>query len=190
MATFGTLGNGGIIVPALTLALYASPDEYIGTVSALSLSSRFLGGSVGTTVYFNVFNGQISKKLPAYIAQAAIAAGLSPKTATAYVTAVLADPTGKAAAAIGGVTPAILGTAQLATQWAFVDSLRYVWYTSIPFGIISCVCCLFLPNIRQYMTNRVAVVSPIPSLISKSAMENANSQMLGHPLIHRIRRCK
>lgn len=159
LGTFSTLGNGAIIVPALTLALYASPDKYIGTVSALSLSSRFLGGSVGTSIYFNVFNGQISKKLPAYIAQAAIAAGLSPASAQSYVAAVVADPTGKMAAAIQGVTPAILGTAQLATQWAYADSLKYVWYTSIPFGVVSCVCCLFLPNIRRYMTNRVAVVS-------------------------------
>ena len=159
LGTFGTFGNGAIIVPALTLALYASPDEYIGTVGALSLSSRFLGGSVGTSIYFNVFNENVNKKLPAYIAKAAIAAGLPSTSVTAYVTAVLADPTGKMAAAVKGVTPAILGTAQLATQWAYADSLKYVWYTSIPFGVISCICCLFLPNIGRYMTNRVAVVS-------------------------------
>lgn len=157
--TFGTFGNGAIIVPALTLALFASPDEYIGTVGALSLSSRFLGGSVGTSIYFNIFNANINKKLPAYIAKAAIAAGLPPTSTTAYVTAILADPTGKMAAAVKGVTPAILGTAQLATQWAFADSLKYVWYTSIPFGVIACICCLFLPNIGRFMTNRVAVVS-------------------------------
>jgi hypothetical protein len=32
-------------------------------------------------------------------------------------------------------------------------------YTTIPFGIISVLCCLALPNIKKYMTNRVAVVS-------------------------------
>ena len=52
--TFASFGNGAIVVPSLTLALYAAPDNYIGTVGALSLSSRFLGGSVGTAIFFNV----------------------------------------------------------------------------------------------------------------------------------------
>lgn len=46
MATLDSFGIGAIIVPSLTLALYACPDEYIGTTAALSLTTRFLGGSV------------------------------------------------------------------------------------------------------------------------------------------------
>lgn len=46
MATLDSFGVGAIIVPSLTLALYACPDEYIGTTAALSLTTRFLGGSV------------------------------------------------------------------------------------------------------------------------------------------------
>ena len=80
MATFSAFGNGALVVPALTLALFAAPDEFIGTVGALSLSVRFLGGSIGTAIYFNVFNTQLTKNLPTYVAQAAVKAGASQDT--------------------------------------------------------------------------------------------------------------
>lgn len=158
MATFAAFGNGALVVPALTLALYACPDEFIGTTGALSLASRFLGGSIGTAIYFNVFNTQITSNIPS-IGMAAVEAGLPTASAEAFVGALLSGSQ-TAVMAVPGVTEAVLAAATLATQWAYADALKYVWYTTIPFGVISTVCCLFLPNIRKYMTNRVAVVSP------------------------------
>jgi hypothetical protein len=158
MSTFAAFGNGAIVVPALTLALYGSPDEYIGTTSALSLSSRFLGGSIGTAIYFNVFNTRLKARLPLYVGNAAVSAGLSQAQVPALVMALTSlDPT--TASQVQGATPAVLKAAQYALQWAYADSLRYVWYVSIPFGVVATICCLFLPNIRRFMTNKVAVVS-------------------------------
>ena len=159
MATFSSFGIGAIIVPALSVALYACPDRFIGTTAALSLSSRFLGGSVGTTVYFNIFNTKISSKLPKYVATAAVEAGLPIGSAMSFVEALLGPGGASAAEAVPGVTPQILGAAGIATRWAYADSLAFVWYTTIAFGGISMICCLFLPNIRRFMTDRVAVVS-------------------------------
>lgn len=51
MATLDSFGIGAIIVPSLTLALYACPDAYIGTTAALSLTTRFLGGSVSAAPF-------------------------------------------------------------------------------------------------------------------------------------------
>ncbi|KAL2064448.1 hypothetical protein VTL71DRAFT_4942 [Oculimacula yallundae] len=158
MATLCSLGIGAIIVPALTVALYACPDRYIGTTAALSLSSRFLGGSVGTAIYFNIFNTKIKSKLPTYVATAAVGAGLPAGSAMQFVGALLGPGGGgRAAAAIPGATTQVLQAAGLATRWAYADSLAYVWYTTIAFGVISIVCCAFLPNIRRFMTDRVAV---------------------------------
>lgn len=67
----------------------------------------------------------------------------------------------------------------MARQWAFADALKYVWYTTIPFGIISFIACLFLPNIKKYMTNRVAVVS----LNGTFTRESALTLCVGHPLV-------
>ena len=54
-------------------------------------------------------------------------------------------------------------------------------YTTIPFGIISVLCCLALPNIKKYMTNRVAVVSVLLPSEQASTEQNANFGA-GYPL--------
>lgn len=165
MATISTFGIGAIIVPALTVVLYACPDAYIGTTAALSLAVRFLGGSVGTTIYYNIFNTQIQTKLPAYIGAAAAKAGLPKADLMAFVGA-FATQGPKAASAVPGSSPSIIAAAALAERWAFADSLKYVWYATLPFSVICMICCLFFPNIRKYMTNRVAVVSLLPRLFT------------------------
>lgn len=159
MAALSAFGIGGIVVPALTVVLYAAPDDYIGTVAALSLSVRFLGGSVGTTIYYNIFNTKIMTLLPQYIATAAIKAGLPMADLEEFVVAFAETEPG--AAELPGVTPQVISASSLAVRWAYTDSLKNVWYATIPFSVICIICCVFLPNIKKYMTNRVAVVSHI-----------------------------
>lgn len=161
MATFDSFGIGALVVPALTLALYACPDRYIGTTAALSLSVRFLGGSIGTTIYYNIFHSQIQTLLPEYVGKAAIGAGLAENEVLPFIEA-LSLPTGaeQALMKIPGINMQIIEQGVMALRWAYADSVKYVWYATIPFGIICIICCCFLPNIRKFMTDRVAVVSP------------------------------
>jgi MFS family permease len=174
-ATLSALGIGGVIVPALTVALYACPDEYIGTTAALSLAVRFLGGSIGvsilccsfklfidispnqTSVYYNIFNSRFTERFPAYVGKAAVQAGLPTDEVVAFIQALASDPTGAAALKVPGVTVAILQAAGVQAQWALVDSLKGVWYASIGVGSVCVIASALLPNIRKYMTNRVAV---------------------------------
>lgn len=156
MATFSAFGNGALVVPALTLAFYAAPDEFVGTVGALSLSVRFLGGSIGTAIYFNVFLNQFSTNLLNYVGAAAVQNGADQALTVELVKAYASQVPG-AAAMVPGATQAMVAATQYASQWAYAESLKYVWYTTIPFGVISCVCCAFLPNIRQFMTSKIAV---------------------------------
>lgn len=165
MATLAAFGNGAIVVPALTLALYACPDEYVGTTAALSLAVRFLGGSVGTAIYFNIFNNKIMTNLPGLVVPAAVQAGLAEENAVPFVMALAAPNFQQVVQSVPGVTQAIISAGIYARQQAFAESCKYVWYTTIPFGILSIIACLFLPNIKKYMTNRVAVVSSYQSLV-------------------------
>lgn len=178
MATLAAFGNGAMVVPALTLALYACPDEHIGITTALSLSSRFIGGSVGTTIYFTIFNNKITEILPTALVGAAVAAGAPKESLMSFVQAMASPAFDLLAPMVPGITPEMVSAVTLARQWAFADALKYVWYTTIPFGIISFIACLFLPNIRRYMTNRVAVVSNYASRIPLFTNNG-----LGHPLI-------
>lgn len=104
---------------------------------------------------YNVFVTKLTKKLPALAAEYAIGAGLPLADAKAFITILLTEPTKIATAP--GFSLTVLAGAQEGIRWAYAESLRYVWYTSIPFGIAAIICCIFLPSTAKYQTNRVAV---------------------------------
>jgi hypothetical protein len=155
---FGTIagfGVGGVLVPSATVALICVPDAYLATTAALSLSIRTVGGSIGYTIYYNIFVNKLTSALPAKVAQYATDAGLSSADATGFVTTFLTAPANITTAP--GYTPAIAAAATIGSRWAYAEALKFVWYTSIPFGVLAVVACIFLPSIKSYQTNRVAV---------------------------------
>lgn len=145
-----------MLFETLNCISYAAPDEFVGTVGALSLSVRFLGGSIGTSIFFNVFNNKFAANFPKYVGEAAVRSGADKAIATNLVLAYASGVAG-APAKVAGVTDAMLAATQYASQMAFAESLKWVWITTIPFGIVSCICCVCLPNIRKFMTSKIAV---------------------------------
>ncbi|KAH7093263.1 major facilitator superfamily domain-containing protein [Paraphoma chrysanthemicola] len=150
-------GVGGVIVPAATVAMLVCPDALITTAAALSLSIRTVGGSIGYSIYYNIFATKLETNLPKYVAEYAIKAGLPLSSATQFVTLFLTAPKELATTPIAGMTPAVIAGATKGTQWAFSQSLKYVWFTSIAFGAMAIVCTILLPSTKKYQTNRVAV---------------------------------
>lgn len=99
---------------------------------------------------------KISPALPAYVASYAAAAGLPLTSTKSFVTFFLTDPTALATAKIPGMTAAVVQAAPLGSRTAYAENLKYVWYTSIPFGVVSIMPSIFPPSIDKYMTNRIA----------------------------------
>ncbi|KAH0829233.1 putative major facilitator superfamily transporter [Fonsecaea pedrosoi] len=155
LGTIASFGVGGILVPAATVALIVVPDSLLATTAALSLSIRTVGGSIGFTIYYNIFVNKLNTQLPKQIAKYAIKAGLPAADATEFVTMFLAAPANITQAV--GYTPQALAGATLGERWAYAESLKWVWVTSIPFGVLAIITCFFIPNIKKYQTNRVAV---------------------------------
>ncbi|KAI4944058.1 hypothetical protein J4E91_008913 [Alternaria rosae] len=154
MAGFGV---GGVLVPAATVAMLVCPDALITTAAALSLSIRTVGGSIGYSIYYNIFAGKLTANLPKYTALYAVQAGLPLESVEAFVGLFLTEPEALATTTISGVTPEVIESATIGTRWAYSESLKYVWFTSIAFGSIAIVCTLLLPSTKKYQTNRVAV---------------------------------
>jgi hypothetical protein len=148
------IGVGGILVPAATVAMIVVPDSLLATAVSLSLSVRTVGGSIGYSIYYNIFANKLKTNLPAYVAQYAIGAGLPAADVEKFVIGYLTSPA--EALKFPGATPEIVEAATLGSRWAYAESLRYVWYTSIAFGSMACILCLFMPSIRKYGTNRIA----------------------------------
>ncbi|CAK7200330.1 hypothetical protein SEUCBS139899_003021 [Sporothrix eucalyptigena] len=158
LGTIAGFGVGGILVPAATLALIVVPDSLLATTAALSLSVRTVGGSIGYTVYFNIFSKKLTSALPAYVVSAVMGAGLPEADVPEFVATFLGAEGGAASLAdVPGYTTAIAEAATMASRSAYADAFKYVWYTSIPFGCLAVIAALFLPSIRKFQTNRVAV---------------------------------
>jgi len=131
LGSIAAVGVGGVLVPAATVAMLVCPDALITTAAALSLSIRTVGGSIGYSIYYNIFATKLEKNLPAYVAEYAIKAGLPLTSATQFVTVFLTDPKALATTPIPGVTTAVIAGATKGTQWAFSQSLKYVWVCAI-----------------------------------------------------------
>lgn len=127
LGSIASLGIGGVIVPAATVAMIVCPDALITTAAALSLSIRTVGGSIGYSIYYNVFATKLEQNLPKYVAEYAIKAGLPVTSAVEFVTIFLTAPATLETTQIEGVTPAVIAGATRGVQWAYSQSLKYVW---------------------------------------------------------------
>ncbi|KAJ9646693.1 hypothetical protein H2204_000385 [Knufia peltigerae] len=155
VGTIGGFGVGGILVPAATVAMIVVPDSLLATTAALSLSIRTLGGSIGYTIYLAIFTNKIKTNLPAIVSQYVINAGLPVKDLEAFVTIFLTSPTNIADAP--GYSKEIALAATMGSRWAYAESLKWVWVTSIPFGVLAMLACCFVPSIKKWQTKRIAV---------------------------------
>ncbi|KAF1991603.1 MFS multidrug transporter-like protein [Aulographum hederae CBS 113979] len=154
------LGIGGILVPASIITTIICPDDLIATVSAITLSIRVIGGSIGYAVYYNVFLNKfvplattnigyvmiykLGIRSPAIIGEVVELTGASLLEEIEHIPEVHAIP---------GAYEAIV----LAGQMAFADAYKWVYYMSIIFGGLSIIAACFLGDISKYMDDHVAV---------------------------------
>ena len=156
MSFLGGLGVGGIIVPAAIILTIISPDEVIATVTAITLSIRLIGGSIGYAIYFNVFENKLNNVIPINVGTAVAEAGLPLTEIPAFIAALIAKNT-TALAQLKGITPKILIAAENAVQMSYVEGFRQIYLVSIAFGGAAIIASLFLGDIKKYMVDRVAV---------------------------------
>ncbi len=143
-----------MLVPAATVAITVTPDTTIATCVALSLCIRTVGGSIGYAIYYNVFINKLTAKLPVLVGEYAVKAGLPLESAELFVGTYFAAPAN--ITSVPGVNAAVLHGAEVGARWAYAKSLKWVWITSIPFGICAIIASCFIGNITKYMTNRIA----------------------------------
>lgn len=55
VVTLAALGVGGVIIPCSIIAQIACPDELIATVTAITLSLRYIGGAITFGIASNLF---------------------------------------------------------------------------------------------------------------------------------------
>ncbi|KIX09044.1 uncharacterized protein Z518_00122 [Rhinocladiella mackenziei CBS 650.93] len=155
-ASAATFGIGWTNLLSIPLIQLCSPDEWIGFATGLRTLMSLGGGSVSTSIYSTIFAGRSQAFVPQMVSEAATAAGL-PKSSVAALLGVLTGTTPTVSpTSIPGVTPRILEISTLALRKAYLRAFKYVWYSSIPFGVIATAAAAWTKDLYPVMTMKVA----------------------------------
>lgn len=158
------LGFGCPLILLIAAVQLATPHHLIATATAATTCSRAVAASVFTAIYSAAFETRIEKYLPTDVARAALKAGLPSGSVEAFVKALSSKDTG-ALSNIPGVNPAIIAAGAGALKQAYADGLRVVYIIAAPFGVLACLACFFLGDLRKVMD--YAVEAPVEDLRSK-----------------------
>ncbi|SGY34004.1 BQ5605_C002g01577 [Microbotryum silenes-dioicae] len=148
---FNAIGGVGFSAPLillLTMVQYSTPPLFIGVASALTISVRTLGGTVGYAIADAIYGSLTSEQVPAAIAGAAIPLGFSPANLTPLIIAVLS---GRGIAGVPGITPTIASAASLAAKQVEAHAYKIVWYAFLPGAILAAVGCALFRNPTERM---------------------------------------
>merc|ERR1712000_221481 len=149
---------GAVIIPCSLIAQIVCPTDLIGTITAITLSIRYIGGAVGFAVFYNVFFHkyyELSNEIAApLVAEADITrdffeliavVSLGSNAEYSRLKDLLAtSPTiSHRDTAYQTVIEATMQTFGLAYQWPY--------WISIAFGGVCTIFCLFLKDITPFM---------------------------------------
>jgi hypothetical protein len=131
------------------------PHQYLGVAMGLITTFRYVGGSVGATIYQTILSNELAANLGKNVATALATAGVPladiPALAGAIATGNTTSP------ALAAASPAALGAGVLALKLTYVHAFRIIYLVSIAFGVLGTVCAAFTRNIGEFLTNKVDV---------------------------------
>ncbi|KXS98689.1 hypothetical protein AC578_1246 [Pseudocercospora eumusae] len=157
--TLGNVGVGAVIIPCSIIAQILSPTELIGTITAITLSIRYIGGAVAFTVYYNIFYHKFVHKYALPAGLQIVLAGITTDYNTLYRLILLgAYAEYDKLRDFIAESPLVLikGEETYKTvihnvQLAFVKAYRWPYYISIAFGGVCILCSLGLRDIRKHL---------------------------------------
>lgn len=173
VVTLASIGVGGVIIPSSIIAQIVCPADLIGTITAITLSIRYIGGAIGFTAYQNAYVHEFTQTatqrvaidtmigqsivtaserdfyaLQAFFTQCITLIGYAeyPRLRELIYTSPLVTRADK-----GASYDLIIDAA----QEAFAKAYRWPYFISIPFGGICLILALFLGDIRRFLTEDV-----------------------------------
>ena len=153
-AALAGFGFGSPLILIVSATQLSTPHRLIATATAVIVSFRSISATIFTAIFAAVLNPHLMTKIPTYVAEAVAAAGL-PSSSTPQFIGALASNNQTALANVPGVTPVIIEEGVLALQHAYADSLRVIYIIAAPFGVLACVLCFFLSDMKKAMNYRV-----------------------------------
>ncbi|CAM1501313.1 Fc.00g104750.m01.CDS01 [Cosmosporella sp. VM-42] len=138
-----------ISFPGVTL-IWEAQD--IGLATGILGSIRGFGGAIAQALYVSVLNNELTKKIPAKVIPAAVDAGLPESSVQGLLAGVAAGDF----SAVPGVTDAVAAAVAAAVKGSYVDAVKVVFYTTIPFSFILLAMSFLVPNMEKFLSHNVA----------------------------------
>ena len=166
--TLAALGVGGVIIPCSIIAQIACPDELIATITAITLSIRYVGGAIGFTVYSNLFFHKTTEALTQHLAIETLGMQLvvnpflpGGKELIIAMTQLMGAAKYNDVKHLLATSPLVLRRDQYplvvaAAQESFALAYRWPYWVSIAFGAICFILSLFVGDITELMTAQIA----------------------------------
>lgn len=150
------IGVAGVSVVINAMVQLRVPHQYLGVAMGLVTVFRYVGGSVGSTIYQVILNNELKDNLGKNVAAALAGAGLSAGDIPA-VTEALA--TGNATSpALAIASPAALAAGAFAIKMTYAHAFRIIYLVSIAFGTVGTACAAFTKNVGEFLTNKLDVI--------------------------------
>lgn len=167
IVTIASLGVGGVIIPSSIIAQIACPDELIATITAITLSIRYLGGAVGFAVYANLFFHKFTEYATDQVAMKGIVLNgvVAPTKEGLPLVVHLVELVGNAQFTqlkeTIATNPLVLRKDAYpiiirAAQEAFAMAYRWPYWVSIAFGAACFILSFFVGDIGELLTSQVA----------------------------------
>ena len=160
LITIASIAVGCVIIPCSIIAQLVCPTELIGTITAISISIRYIGGAIAFTVYDNMLFRKLNEYILTVVAPAIVEHGIVAPTnqgtlgalATLAAQAKFSDLRKLIAASPNIEQKEIAYEVVVeATQEAYALAFRYPYWISIVFGVLSLTCSLFLKDVRTVL---------------------------------------
>ncbi|KPV74788.1 uncharacterized protein RHOBADRAFT_53726 [Rhodotorula graminis WP1] len=142
------LGFCAPLILLMSVVQLSTPPLFIGVASALVISVRTLGGSVGYAIASAIYGALTNDQIPANILKAVVPLGFDPSNIGALIVGLT---TGQGIATIPGATGQVLGAASAALKETEVHGYKIVWFVFLPGCIIAAIGSAFLVNPRERM---------------------------------------
>lgn len=146
------LGVGAPVILVVSGVQLSVPHHLIATATALISSSRAVAATVFTAIYAAALQDRLAKAVPQQVGDAVVGAGLPTSSVDAFVKAI---SSGLSTSDIPGVTDRVVRAGMQASRQAQADGFRVVYIIAAPFGVVACIACLFLGDLKETMNYRV-----------------------------------
>lgn len=166
------LGFGGPLILIVAGVQLSTPHHLIAIATAATTSARAVAATVFTAIYAAAVSSRTAMYIPDYISKSGLENGLPKSSIKAFIEALTSHNT-TAVYMVSGVNQAIALAGTDALHHAYADGLRVVFIIAAPFGVLACIICYFLGDLKQTMNYHVD--APIETLHARQRPEESHA---------------